>query len=79
MAVAWADEITEPGLRQGALTRAFTQFYRQDPQAAAESFGSIDVPRGVWNEATGQTWSGAVQGESSGTGGSAAESAPAAN
>lgn len=79
MAVAWADEITEPGLRQGALTRAFTQFYRQDPQAAAESFSSIDVPRGVWHEATGQTWSGAGQGESSGTGGSVAETTPAAN
>ena len=79
MAVEWANEITEPGLRQGALTRAFTQFHRQNPQAAAESFSSIDVPRSVWHEATGQAWSGGVQAENSTNGGSAAEAAPAAN
>ena len=79
LAVEWANEITEPGLRQGALTRAFTQFHRQNPQAAAESFSSIDVPRSVWHEATGQAWSGGVQAENSANGGSAVEAVPAAN
>jgi len=79
LAVEWANEITEPGLRQGALTRAFTQFHRQNPQAAAESFSSIDVPRSVWHEATGQAWSSGVQAENSATGGSTAETVPAAN
>ena len=79
LAVEWANEITEPGLRQGALTRAFTQFHRQNPQAAAESFSSIDVPRSVWHEATGQSWSGGVPAENSANGGSAAETVPAAN
>ena len=67
LAVEWASEITEPGLRQGALTRAFTQFHRQNPQAAAESFRSSNLPPNVWREATGQAWSGGAQPENGGT------------
>ena len=67
LAVEWASEITEPGLRQGALTRAFTQFHRQNPEAAAASFGSSNLPASVWREATGQAWSGGAQPESGGT------------
>jgi len=72
LAVEWANEISEPGVREGALMRAFRQFHRQDPQAAAQSFVSIDLPPNVWREATGQAWSGVNAGDQGGAGGAAA-------
>ena len=72
LAVEWANEISEARLREGALTRAFRQFHRQDPQAAAQSFVSIDLPPNVWQEATGQAWSGVNAGDQGGAGGAAA-------
>ncbi len=55
-AVEWASVITESGLREGALARAFTQYHRQDPAAAAETFQAMDLSREVWQKATGQPW-----------------------
>ena len=52
-AVAWAAEITESGLRQAALVRAATQYYRQDQQAATEWFGSSGMSPESWAQATG--------------------------
>lgn len=72
LAVEWANEISEPRVREGALMRAFRQFHRQDPQAAAQSFVSIDLPPNVWQEATGQAWSGVNAGNYGGAGGAAA-------
>ena len=71
LAVEWANEISEPRVREGALMRAFRQFHRQDPQAAAQSFVSIDLPPNVWQEATGQAWSGVNAGDQGGAGGAA--------
>ena len=80
LAVEWANEISEPRVREGALMRAFRQFHRQDPRAAAQSFVSIDLPPNVWQEATGQAWSGVNSGDLGGAGGAAAGSAsPEAN
>ena len=70
-AVEWAAEITNPSLREGALARAFTQYHRQDPSAAAEAFRSMDVAREVWQRATGQAWSEASGGGRGGTDGAA--------
>ena len=70
-AVEWAAEITNPSLREGALARAFTQYHRQDPSAAAEAFRSMDVAREVWQRATGQAWSEASGAGRGGTAGAA--------
>ena len=48
-AVIWAAEITDPGMRTEAIIRAGRQFYHQDQNAAAEWFGSADLPEGSWD------------------------------
>jgi hypothetical protein len=55
-AVEWAAEITEPGMRQAAMVRAATQYYRQDEHAAAEWFAGSGLPEGAWQQATGTSW-----------------------
>jgi hypothetical protein len=55
-AVEWAAEITEPGMRQAAMVRAATQYYRQDQQGAANWFASSGLPEGAWQQATGTSW-----------------------
>ena len=42
-ATAWAAEITNPGLREAALIRAGTHYFRQDQSAAATWFASSVV------------------------------------
>ena len=76
LAVEWANEITAPQLREAALMRAFRQFHRQNPQAAAQSFAANDLPSKVWQEATGEAWSGV---DADGRGGSNTTGAGARN
>ena len=47
-ATVWAAEITQPGLREEAMVRAARQFYRQDPEAAAQWFSNSDLPQSRW-------------------------------
>ena len=51
-AVIWAAEIASPGLREGALIRAGTQYFRQDPSAATAWFESSDLPQSAWSQMT---------------------------
>ena len=55
-AVDWAAEITEPAMRQAAMVRAATQYYRQDQQGAANWFANSGLPEGAWQQATGTPW-----------------------
>jgi len=47
-AAVWAAEISQPGLREEAMVRAARQFYRQDPEAAAQWFSHSDLPQSRW-------------------------------
>lgn len=49
-AVAWAAEITSPGMRDSALIRAGKQYYQQDPDGAAAWFQSSGLPREAWGQ-----------------------------
>ncbi|MEM7383397.1 MAG: hypothetical protein AAF514_00505 [Verrucomicrobiota bacterium] len=49
-AVLWAAEITDPGMRQAAMVRAGTQYFRQDHGAASEWFVSSGLPEGTLNQ-----------------------------
>lgn len=56
-ALTWAAEITEPNLRSGALVRAATQLYKQDPAAARDWFSGSGMPAEQWGQiAPGQVW-----------------------
>ena len=49
-AVAWASEITMPGMREAAMVRAAKQYYRQDRQATAEWFVASGLPVESWRQ-----------------------------
>ena len=47
-AVAWAAEITMPGMRESAMVRAAKQYYKQDRQATEEWFVASGLPAESW-------------------------------
>ena len=47
-AVAWAAEITMPGMRESAMVRAAKQYYKQDRQATEEWFVASGLPPESW-------------------------------
>ena len=49
-AVAWAAEITMPGMREAAMVRAAKQYYRQDRQATEEWFVASGLPVESWRQ-----------------------------
>ncbi len=49
-AVAWAAEISSPGMRESAMVRAGQQFFQQDQQAASEWFNASGLPETTWNQ-----------------------------
>ncbi|MFT5411487.1 MAG: hypothetical protein ACI9NC_004222 [Verrucomicrobiales bacterium] len=46
-ATVWAAEITSPGLREAALVRAGTHYFRQDQSAASAWFASSGLPQTI--------------------------------
>ena len=52
-AVAWASEITIPGMRESAMVRAAKQYYKQDSAAAQEWFVASGLPVESWYQITG--------------------------
>ena len=52
-AVAWAAEITIPGMRDAAMVRAAKQYYKQDSTATQEWFVSSGLPVESWYQISG--------------------------
>ena len=52
-AVAWASEITMPGMRESAMVRAAKQYYKQDSAATQEWFVSSGLPVEAWYQISG--------------------------
>lgn len=52
-AVAWASEITMPGMRESAMVRAAKQYYKQDSAATQEWFVASGLPVESWYQITG--------------------------
>ena len=52
-AVAWASEITMPGMRESAMVRAAKQYYKQDSSATQEWFVSSGLPVEAWYQISG--------------------------
>jgi len=52
LAVTWAGEITEPGLKEDAQVRVGKQYYAQDPEAANQWFTSSGLPPSAWAQIT---------------------------
>lgn len=52
-AVAWAEEITRPGMREAAMVRAAKQYFKQDSSATQEWFVSSGLPIEAWYQISG--------------------------
>ena len=52
-AVAWAEEITRPGMREAAMVRAAKQYFKQDSSATQEWFVSSGLPVETWYQISG--------------------------
>lgn len=52
MALTWADEISEPGLKRAAQIRVARQYYAQDPAGTNEWFASSGLPPSAWEQIT---------------------------
>ena len=52
-AVAWAEEITRPGMRTAAMVRAAKQYFKQDSSATQEWFVSSGLPIEAWYQISG--------------------------
>ena len=52
MAMTWAAEIAEPGLREAAMIRVGKQFYQKDPDSATQWYASSGWSPSAWAQVT---------------------------